>query len=456
MNKNTSKKIGLIIIITFYIVMLVLITFFKRTKFSTFEGRNTKKFPEVSITNLLSGKFASEFSDWFNDTVPYRDALLSFYTKFRKYKGIETEVRLVKNKNLDNFEDMMVNNDDIENVSTESNVIKENNRFTKDKNEIVYNDIDDADLNMISGGAIFYGKGKNIRAMYSRSKFKESDKTYAESINEYARKYKDKNIYVMMVPTQVAYYCPVQYKKYAENAKGLIDNMLPYFDNEVKVVDVYNALKEHTDEDIFLRTDHHWAPLGGYYAAEEFSHIAGVDFKTLDNFEKKEIEKFVGTLYKFTGEQVLADNPETFTYYVPKGVEYTTLQMYYKLDESGEPVSHSNFKIDEFFHENLAKPQTAYLVFMGGDTNTTYVKTNNNTGRNLIIFKDSFGNVVPSNLFYSFDSVVVVDYRYFIDDLDEFMNNCDITDILFINNIDGCRDDKAAARFRNLMNNKMK
>ena len=80
------------------------------------------------------------------------------------------------------------------------------------------------------------------------------------------------------------------------------------------------------------------------------------------------------------------------------------------------PISHTGFNQQQsFFHEKLEKPDTPYLVYMGGDTNTTFVTINNNTGRNLMILKDSFGNVVPPNLFYGFDTITVIDYRYFTD-----------------------------------------
>ena len=37
--------------------------------------------------------------------------------------------------------------------------------------------------------------------------------------------------------------------------------MYAHLSDSVKAVDIYTALGKHAKEDIFLRTDHHWAPL---------------------------------------------------------------------------------------------------------------------------------------------------------------------------------------------------
>ena len=39
-------------------------------------------------------------------------------------------------------------------------------------------------------------------------------------------------------------------------------------------VDICPVLKQHTEENIYCRTDHHWQPLGAYYAAKTFAEAA--------------------------------------------------------------------------------------------------------------------------------------------------------------------------------------
>ena len=91
----------------------------------------------------------------------------------------------------------------------------------------------------------------------------------------------------------------------------------------VKAVDAYAALAAHTDEDIYARTDHHWLPLGAYYAAEAFAKTAGVNFAPLSSYTKTTLSGYLGSMYTFTKSAVLQENPEDFTYYTPHN-QYTT------------------------------------------------------------------------------------------------------------------------------------
>ena len=56
---------------------------------------------------------------------------------------------------------------------------------------------------------------------------------------------------------------------------------------------------KHVAEPIYLRTDHHWAPLGAYYAAQEFARVAKVPFKPLSNYERRVVRNFVGSMYGY-------------------------------------------------------------------------------------------------------------------------------------------------------------
>ncbi len=52
----------------------------------------------------------------------------------------------------------------------------------------------------------------------------------------------------------------------------------PLLNSGIQSVNVVDVMKKHTEENIYLRTDHHWQPLGAYYAARTFAEAAGVPF----------------------------------------------------------------------------------------------------------------------------------------------------------------------------------
>ena len=74
-------------------------------------------------------------------------------------------------------------------------------------------------------------------------------------------------------------------------------------------------------------------------------------------------------------------------------------------------------------------------AFMGGDQLLVKVKTSTNNHRRLMLIKDSFGNALPAFLFYSFEEIHVVDFRYFNQNIQKYVSDNNITDILFEQNI---------------------
>jgi hypothetical protein len=77
----------------------------------------------------------------------------------------------------------------------------------------------------------------------------------------------------------------------------------------------------------------------------------------------------------------------------------------------------------------------AYCTFMGGDSKITQVRTGAANGRRIAIMKDSFGNTIPGYLFYSFEEVHVIDFRYFHRNLKDYVSENKITDLVIANNI---------------------
>lgn len=103
----------------------------------------------------------------------------------------------------------------------------------------------------------------------------------------------------MVVPTAGAYYLPEGYEKYNASHRDSINSIANKLVNVINV-DGYAALEAHTNEYIYTRTDHHWEPLGAYYAAKAFCEMAQVPVKELSTYKTETIEGFVGTMYAFT------------------------------------------------------------------------------------------------------------------------------------------------------------
>lgn len=247
---------------------------------------------------------------------------------------------------------------------------------------------------------------------------------YATYLNEFKEKVGSSvNVFNMVVPTAGAYYLPAGYEKYNASHRDSINSIANKLVNVINV-DGYAALEAHTNEYIYTRTDHHWEPLGAYYAAKAFCDIAQTPAKELSTYKTETIDGFVGTMYAFTDyNERIKNDPDTFTYYIPS-TEYTAT--YYTTD----------FNVDEQFAQFhsifVDQPASgAYSTFMGGDRKIVKIETANKNGRKLCIFKDSYGNAEVPFYVDSFEEIYVCDIRYFDLYAPDFIKENGITDVLF-------------------------
>ena len=204
--------------------------------------------------------------------------------------------------------------------------------------------------------------------------------------------------------------------------------------NRIKKIDLWDLLERHKAENIYARTDHHWLPLGAYYAAELFAQVAKVPFRPLSAYDKHVIHRFVGSMARFSGIAQLRQSPEDFVFYTPTDSSYTTTYVEHIL-QNKQVVGVKPAYEGKFFFDYGDGNGNAYCTFMGGDIRTTHVATGVKNGRRLLVIKDSFGNAIPGYLFYSFEDLYVVDFRYFQENILEYIREHKITDLLIVNNI---------------------
>ena len=228
----------------------------------------------------------------------------------------------------------------------------------------------------------------------------------------------------MIAPLACQYYIPSNYEDYTADQKEYIDdNISARLSDGITAVDIVSTLGQHTEESIYCRTDHHWMPLGAYYAAQTFANAAGVDFKDISTFKAETISDFVGTMYAFSQDINIKNDPEDFTYYIPDNYDQCKNDFY---DTS------FNYDYTGSYFKQVGDPQSnAYLTFFGGDEQIVKIRTNVKNGRKLLIVKDSYGNAIPSNLTNSFEEIYIIDMRYFNLNLVDFINQLGMTDVLF-------------------------
>lgn len=319
-----------------------------------------------------------------------------------------------------------------------------------DPSDVGHIECDDSNPHKTASGIIIIGSGANVRAMSPFNGSAWALQEYANVANQYAKMFEGQaKVYVMPIPYSSEYYGTAVTSQWTRSQRNTITSCFSKLNNGVYAVDIDDILRRHADEPIYSRTDHHWAPLGAYYAAQKFAEVAGVEFRPLQSYDSRTIHDFIGTMYKWSKDIAVKNAPEDFTYYMPRDVEYETLFVDYTLDKSRRRIaSETAPHIAPFFREYQDGSPNAYMTFMAGDTHLVKVTTNSKTDRRLLVLKDSYGNAIPSYLFYSFNELHVIDCRYFNQNIVKYVRDNNITDILFANNIGHATSSKTTEMYK--------
>lgn len=422
-----SKTMGVSLLSSVVVVLAVVLLLAPRSTISYEENRLLAEKPKFSLTSLLDGSYTSGWSEYYNDTVPFRSKLKKTISAMMQWTGVQSEEDTVFFGNVPQVQKKTatpaattepaettvaaVGNSD--ETATEPAVTTTVVTTTEDPNDEPAAEIGEGIILDHKRAVCVYGGSFSV------------GQDYAETLNAYQQDLgSDVQVYSLVAPTAVSYYLPEEYANYTASETENIDNINSYL-NSVKPVDAYNALKPHTAEAIYARTDHHWLPLGAYYAAEAFAKVADVPFASLSDYDTATKKDYVGSMYTYTESAVLLDNPEEFTYYIPKNKYKTT---YYSTSFTDPTEGDLLMNLDGYDNSMY------YLVFMGGDDKITHVETDCKNGRTLVIFKDSYGNALVPCLTSSFENIYVCDMRYFELNAIDFCKQVGCTDLLFAMN----------------------
>lgn len=244
--------------------------------------------------------------------------------------------------------------------------------------------------------------------------------SWAESVNSFKAQLPDVAVYNMVVPTSSEFYVPDGFDDFTSSQWNKIDHIRACL-KDVKNVDAYSALAAHTDEEIYSRTDHHWFPLGGYYAAQAFAVEAGVNFPYIEAYKKVTRGGFVGSMYMYTESSLIYNDPEEFGLYIPPNNDSLSTRYYNGYFQNG------------YGGELITSPDAGayYCSFLGADNIIAEIETGTENGRTLVIFKESYGNAVVPFLTSSFEKIYVCDIRYFYLNAVKFCKDVGATDLLF-------------------------
>ena len=250
------------------------------------------------------------------------------------------------------------------------------------------------------------------------------------SINGFAGNLDGVNVNFMAVPDAVSIYEDKLPYGVKSTQKSMIDTMEAMLSDRVNVIDVYDTLYANRTSKLYYKTDHHWTVEGAYLAFKEFAAAEGLSANDSDYETYCVASGFRGTQASQSG---VYTSDDVVNICAPK-------------DSAGTYVVNDvedTRKRATLFDEAKLDEKDKYLVFMGGNYSQVNIATTAGTGKNLLVIKDSFANCFVPLLTPYYDNIIVVDPRYFYDDIYNVVQRNSITDVLFLYSVNSIVKDNS-------------
>ena len=201
----------------------------------------------------------------------------------------------------------------------------------------------------------------------------------------------------------------------------------------VKTIPLHDVMMSHRTEYIYFRTDHHWTALGAYYAYVQFCTAKGITPHNLSDYEVSQFPGFLGSFYNDGGKpDAMKNDPDTVNAYHPVSA---TASMKYGDNENSTLTGGQ-----VIFDESTASASLKYGTFIMGDNPFTVIENPEvGNGESCIVVKESFGNAFVPFLVDHYQTVYVVDYRYYGGSVSALAKAKGVTDVLFVNNLSAIR-----------------
>lgn len=434
----------------FFLLMAVFVTALiipLRPKYSENEKRELTKFPKFTLSALASGDYFDGISEWYADTFPFREKLTDINAFFSALygktdiqiqgdvaEGDEIPVSPSDGKDSTDSSDTSSDKSDSaasgENESNESSVPQQSASSTESSTSSEAQSTQSAQT---LGALLIYGDTAYEYYNFVRS----TADLYVSAINRAAELLDGKTrVYDMIVPTSMGITAPdsILSGVKSSNQRDAIEYMYSGMNGGVKTVSIYDTLKSRKNEYIYFRTDHHWTALGAYYAYADFIKATGGTPAALDSFIPHEFPGYLGSFYTSSKKlPQLAANPDTVYAYEPAATN--TAEIHFADGTVKEQPIISD----------MSASSSKYLTFIKGDRPLTVMRNPSlSDGSVCVVVKESFGNAFVPFLVPSYQTVYVVDYRYFssIDSrgLVQLCADTGARDLLFINNISATRN----------------
>lgn len=232
---------------------------------------------------------------------------------------------------------------------------------------------------------------------------------------------------VMLVPTAAAIF-PEKLPPLAPvpDQRAVIDRMGQAVGDSL--VNPWDALTAAKADGPFYRTDHHWTTAGAYAGYTAWAASMQLTPTLRDAFQVQLLtEEFYGTVYsKANLYTIQPDRMEAWTTAAQETCSATW--------EGGS--------LPSLYDPSFLEQKDKYAYFLGGNHPFARVEGSADNGRVLLLIKDSYANAMVPFLTAHYETILLVDPRYYKTPLTDLLTEEKVTDLLVLYNVSGFAQEK--------------
>lgn len=370
-----AGRVYLVVGLLFFVLLFAFTAvnlFSKDKKFSEKENRMLAQKPQAALGNIADGRFMEQYEEYRSDQFAGRDFWVQIKTLVDSFSGK-----------------------------------KEENGVFNGRSGYLLEDIKEPD--------------------------EEDLKDNLEAMKAFQQKYSDKKMHVMLVPN-AANILKKNLPAFAVTAdqSALMNKVRSELGAEFNWIDVEKTMKNHADEDIYYRTDHHWTTLGAYYAFQDAAEALGIPEDGQIPMKAYGVSNnFNGTLSAVSGYRT--GYKEAMYIYLPEGEQTPQIVVNYVEEQKKTASLYDSSKLEQ---------KDKYAVFLGGNHALVDIKSDTERNERLLVIKDSYANCFLPFLAPYYREILVVDPRYYTGDMEKLMEENKITSVLFLYNANTFFEDR--------------
>ena len=219
---------------------------------------------------------------------------------------------------------------------------------------------------------------------------------------------KNNKTYIMIVPD----------KNYYLKDENFLQIDYDYIYNEINKLNKVNIdIRNIMTLNDYYQTDTHWKQENLDKVINEMSKVMNFEYQEI-KYKKNEYDKFYGVYY---GESAVKRKPEKITYLTNDVIDNVSVKYL------------ENTSLNKVYNIDKLTSLDSYEVYLDGASSFIEINNkNNNTGRELVIFRDSFGSSISPLLINYYSKITLIDNRYI--NSDNFLNYIKFKDqdVLFL------------------------